>query len=64
MAVAPTLIGLHRNNAAATWSGAGFTGAVTALHGNGNYLIATQDKTAGQLYPCDSSVTVGPPVAP
>jgi hypothetical protein len=30
------------------------------LTGNGNYLIASQDKMAGQPYPCDASVTVGP----
>jgi hypothetical protein len=57
---APQLVGEHRNNAAGIWSGAGFTGAVTAL-GNGNYVIASQDLLAGQMYPCDASVTVGPP---
>jgi hypothetical protein len=58
---APQLVGEHRYDAAGIWSGAGFTGAVIALHGDGNYLIASQDLLAGQMYPCDASVTVGPP---
>jgi hypothetical protein len=58
---APQLVGEHRNSATGIWSGAGFTGAVTALPGNGNYVIASQDLLAGQMYPCDASVTVGPP---
>jgi hypothetical protein len=58
---APQLVAEHRNDAAGIWSGAGFTGAVVALHGDGNYLIASQDLLAGQMYPCDASVTVGPP---
>jgi hypothetical protein len=33
---------------------------VTILPGSGNYVIATQDRIAGQPYPCDASVTVGP----
>ena len=57
---APQLVGQHRYDAAGIWSGAGFTGAVVALHGDGNYLIASQDLLAGQMYPCDASVTVGP----
>jgi hypothetical protein len=57
---APQLVGQHKNSAATIWSGAGFTGTVTALPGAGNYLIGSQDRVAGQLYPCDSSVTVGP----
>jgi hypothetical protein len=61
---APQLVGEHRYDAAAIWSTAGFTGAVVALHGDGNYLIATQDLLAGQMYPCDASVTVGPPPSP
>jgi hypothetical protein len=58
--VAPQLIGQHRSSAEGIWSGAGFTGPVISLTGNGNYLIASQDKVAGQPYPCDASVTVGP----
>jgi hypothetical protein len=58
--VAPQLIGEHKASASAIWSGAGFSGTVTTLPGHGNYLIASQDRVAGQRYPCDSSVTVGP----
>jgi hypothetical protein len=58
--VAPQLIGEHKASASTMWSGAGFTGTVTTLPGHGNYLIASQDLVAGQRYPCDSSVTVGP----
>jgi hypothetical protein len=61
---APQLVGERRNDAAGLWESAGFTGAVTALPGNGNYVIASQDLLAGQTYPCDSSVTVGPPPPP
>lgn len=57
---APVLIGQRRNSAAGIWSGAGFTGAVTTLPGNGNYAIGSQDRIAGHTYRCDASVTVGP----
>jgi hypothetical protein len=57
---AAQLVGERRSSAGAIWSGAGFTGTVTTLPGNGNYVIATQDLIAGQMYPCDASVTVGP----
>jgi outer membrane biosynthesis protein TonB len=57
---APDLLGLHKNQAAASWSTAGFTGVVNALPGPGNYVIQSQNLTAGQMYPCDASVTVGP----
>ena len=53
-------MGAHKNSAEALWSGAGFTGTVTALPGNGNYVIATQNRTAGNRYPCSAGVTVGP----
>jgi hypothetical protein len=42
------------------WNAAGFTGTVKALDGQGNYVIATQDRTAGARYPCDMGVTIGP----
>jgi len=58
--VAPQLIGEHKASAATIWSGAGFSGTVMTLPGHGNYVIASQDLVAGQTYPCDSSVTVGP----
>jgi hypothetical protein len=57
---APDLVGEHRNSAQAIWSGAGFTGSVTILPGNGNYVIGSQDRIAGHRYPCAASVTVGP----
>jgi hypothetical protein len=53
-------VGQHRSGASRLWSAAGFTGAVTALGGHGNYLIASQDRTAGASYPCASGVTIGP----
>ena len=58
--VAPQLVGERKTSAATIWSGAGFSGSVTTLPGHGNYLIASQDLVAGQTYPCDASVTVGP----
>jgi outer membrane biosynthesis protein TonB len=60
VATAPTLIGAQRSDARRLWSEAGFTGAVTALDGHGNYVIGAQDRTAGRTYPCDTDVTVGP----
>ena len=61
---APQVVGERTANAAAIWSAAGFTGAVIALPGNGNYVIFSQDLVAGRIYPCDASVTVGPPPPP
>jgi hypothetical protein len=60
LAQAPELVGQRRNVAASLWSDAGFTGAVTFQPGNGNYVIGSADRTVGQAYPCDSTVTVGP----
>jgi hypothetical protein len=60
MLAAPQLAGQHRNSAASLWSDAGFTGSVTTLPGNGNYVIGSQDRVAGTQYPCTASVTVGP----
>jgi hypothetical protein len=57
---APSLVGEHRRDAGRLWSAAGFTGVVTDLDGHGNYVIASQDRTAGRSYPCDSGVTIGP----
>jgi hypothetical protein len=53
-------VGQHRSDARRLWSAAGFTGAVTALGGRGNYVIASQDRTPGARYPCDGGVTIGP----
>jgi len=58
--VVPTLVGQHRSDARRLWTEAGFTGVVTALAGQGNYVIATQDRTAGATYPCDIGITIGP----
>ena len=60
IATAPNLVGQHRSEARRLWSAAGFTGTVTALDGHGNYLIASQDRTPGASYPCDTGVTIGP----
>ena len=60
VAEAPRLVGETRGDAARIWKAAGFTGTVTALPGHGNYVIATQSRTAGADYPCDADVTVGP----
>lgn len=57
---APQLIGQRKNNAGTIWLNAGFTGGVVALPPNANYIIVFQDKIAGQPYPCNSTVTVGP----
>jgi len=60
LAVAPQLTGERRNDAAGIWSQAGFSGPVTAVEGHGNYLIASQSRTAGREYPCNVGITVGP----
>ena len=59
VANAPQLIGQTKNSAAGLWSTAGFTGGATTLPPNVNYVIGTQDKVAGQSYPCSATVTVG-----
>jgi PKD repeat protein len=58
--VVPLFNGVHRNNAAATWSGAGFTGTVSDGPNppNGNYVITSQSIQATLLYPCNSSIQV------
>jgi hypothetical protein len=60
VAIAPNLVGERRSNAARLWRSAGFSGAVTALSGHGNYKIATQDRAAGTSFDCTASLTVGP----
>lgn len=57
---APQLVGERRRDAPGIWHAAGFTGDVTALPGNGNYVIGTQDPAAGLDLPCDTPLTVGP----
>jgi PKD repeat protein len=58
--VVPLFNGVHRNNAAATWSGAGFTGTVSDGPNppNGNYVITSQSIQATLLYPCNSNIQV------
>jgi hypothetical protein len=58
--VAPNLVGAPRASAARAWRSAGFTGAVTALPGHGNYEIGTQDRAAGKTFDCAASLTIGP----
>jgi hypothetical protein len=60
LATAPNLVGEHRSSASRLWGAAGFTGVVTATGGHGNYVIASQDRTPGTGYGCDSGVTIGP----
>jgi hypothetical protein len=40
------------------WQNAGFTTTVKVKPANQDFLIAGQDKVAGQVYPCDTNVTV------
>jgi PKD repeat protein len=56
----PQLFNTRRNNAQATWTGAGFTGTVTDGPGapGGNYLIKQQSLTYPTQVPCSSSVVV------
>ncbi len=60
---APSLNGVKRNNAASTWSAAGFTGTVTDGPGapSGNYTITAQSVVAGSLTACTSGVVVNRP---
>jgi len=60
VAIAPNLVGQHRSDARRLWIEAGFTGAVTALEGRGNYVITSQNRTPGARYACDTGVTIGP----
>ena len=59
----PQLFDVRRNNAQATWTGAGFTGTVTdgPSAPSGNYLIKRQSLTANSKVPCSSSVVVNNP---
>ncbi|HEX9438110.1 MAG TPA: TadE family protein [Roseiflexaceae bacterium] len=60
MCSVPNFNGTRWNNAAGTWSGAGFTGAVVNGGGNGNFIIQTQSLLANSSKPCSSSITLGP----
>jgi hypothetical protein len=53
--------GVHRNNAPAIWTAAGFTAAnLTDAPGapNGNYKITYQSITPGTLVPCNTKMEV------
>jgi hypothetical protein len=60
MCTVPNFIGKKWNDAAGTWSGAGFTGAVVNGGGSSNFTINTQSLPAGTSEPCSSSITLGP----
>jgi hypothetical protein len=60
VATAPKLVGQHRSDARRLWLKAGFSGGVTALDGQGNYVISSQNRTPGAKYPCDTAVTIRP----
>jgi len=53
----PNFSGTRANGADATWTAAGFSGAVTKL-GAGNFTIVGQSLGGGGLQPCTSSITV------
>jgi hypothetical protein len=61
----PGFIGTKRNNAQATWTGAGFT--TTVLFNpdpNGNWTIEAQSLVGGRTVPCNSVITLGPDPIP
>lgn len=60
MCTVPDFDNVRKNNAADTWSDAGFTGSVTFLSGPGNYRIHYQSLTPGSSEPCISGIEVGP----
>ena len=51
IATAPNLVGEHRSDAHRLWTAAGFTGDVTALAGQGNYVIASPGSDARRKLP-------------
>jgi hypothetical protein len=55
--------GVRRNNAAALYLSAGFTGTVSDKPGapNGNYIITYQSITGNTQVPCNSNILVGIP---
>ena len=40
------------------WAGAGFTGSVDSLNGNGNYTIGWQNLTPDSTAPCSSDIQI------
>lgn len=55
--VVPDFVGTRANDAAGTWSVAGFSGGVTTS-GSGNFTINSQSLTASSTQPCSSGITV------
>ncbi|MCV0377545.1 TadE/TadG family type IV pilus assembly protein [Microbacterium sp.] len=55
----PQLLGLRVNAGQTAFTTAGFTGAYTVTQPpNGNYLITSQSRVAGQMFDCSAGVTV------
>jgi Flp pilus assembly protein TadG len=55
---APNFVNAWVHQAQGLWSNAGFTTDVKSKPNNQDFLIGGQDKVAGQVYPCNTSVTV------
>jgi PKD repeat protein len=61
----PGFIGTKKNNAQATWSGAGFTTTLTFNpNQNGNWTIQGQSLVGGSSVPCNSGITLSPNAIP
>ena len=59
MCTVPNFVGSKKNNAAGTWAGAGFAGAITYNpNPGGNWTIQTQAPAPGSRL-CTSSITIG-----
>ena len=56
--IAPNFVNSWVHQAQQTWQVAGFTTTVKSNPANQDFLIGSQDKVAGQVYPCDTTVTV------
>jgi hypothetical protein len=54
----PNFTGVRKNDAAASWTAAGFTAASIAYVGNGNFTISRQSLVGGDYVACQSSITV------
>lgn len=54
----PAFIGTRANDAAASWSQAGFTTSPVLTGSNGNFVIAAQSLSAGTPASCSSSITL------
>jgi TadE-like protein len=49
---------IKKNATSSLWSGAGFTGTLTAVGTGNNFNINSQSLAAGTVVPCDTSITV------